>query len=219
MKKILLLFLLFSLNSFAQEFHEGTVNYLNGDTKKGLIKLKGDYLKFKENEDAKTVKIDDSLLKSIMFESIDGKKYILERVFRQAAFKKFKYCWLQLLQEGGYYSLYLTADGYSYSFDQYGNMQLTSSYINNRTLPCFTYYIKKFDEDKVYYFSPTSGLNAEYLFRDSCREFLSDYPELLARVEKKELKKMNVDYVIDQYNKFKKKKEIVKTTPIKSKRK
>ncbi len=207
MKKLLTLLclLLFSLNSFSQEFHQGTVNYLNGDIKKGLIKLKSDFLKFKNNDYAKTSEIDCNLLKSVMFESVNGDKYTIERTNRQlGSSSRFRYGWLQLLQEGGYYNLYVSGDGYS--FDKSGRLILTSSYVTNRTLPSFTYYIKKFDKEKTMYFCETSGLGTEHFFRKSCLKYLSDNSELLAKIEKKELTKMDVQYVIDLYNKFKKKK-------------
>ena len=57
MKKMIIFFLLFSLKVACQGFHQGTINYLNGDTKKGLVEITSDVLKFKDNDDAKTIKM------------------------------------------------------------------------------------------------------------------------------------------------------------------
>lgn len=205
MKKIILFFFLFSLKVLSQGFHQGTINYLNGDTKKGLVEITSDVLKFKDNDDAKTIKIDNALIKSVVFISATGKKYVIERIKRQFRESSTgKYVWLQLLQQGGYYDLYVAGDGYS--FDKEGNLIATSSYVTNRTLPSFVYYIRKFDQENAVLFSISSGIGTEKIFRNNCKKYLSDDAELMARIESKELEKTAVEFVIDSYNKFKKKK-------------
>lgn len=205
MKKMILFFLLFSLKVMSQGFHEGTINYLNGDSKKGLLELTSDVVKFKDRDDAKTIKIDNALIKNVVFKSSTGNKYVMERIKRQVGTtKRYEDAWLQLLQEG-YYNLYISGDGYS--FDKKGNLIATSSYVTNRTLPYFVYCIKKFDEENAMFFSMTSGIGTERFFRNSCKKYLSDDVELIARVENKEFNKLEVEAVIDQYNKFKKKKK------------
>lgn len=198
--------MLFSLKVISQGFHEGTINYLNGDSKKGILEITSDVVKFKDNDNAKTIRIDNALIKNVVFKSSTGRKYVIERIKRQMSeSSKGKYAWLQVLQEGGYYDLYVAGDGYS--FDKEGNLSSTSSYVTNRTLPSFVYYIRKFDEENALLFSISSGIGTDKIFRNNCKKYLFDDTELIARIESKELEKHEVEAVIDLYNRFKKKKK------------
>lgn len=213
MKNITLIicFLLFFTQLTAQKYHQGIVNFKNKTIKKGFIKLpetSDKEIKFKSTMEGQVEKINSTDLNSLMFLSSNGEQYIIEYLsIRLDNNQKNEEQWLFLSQKG-YYNLYSSGTGFS--IDKNGTLYLTSEYLTNRTLPGLNYFIKKPEDTNVIFFALTSSslsmLGLNKILKHSCTEYLSDYPELVEKVMKKELTHRNVSQIISLYNQFKTKK-------------
>lgn len=179
----------------------------NGETRPGFVNTKSLKKKktvvYKPSDDAAKEKIPLASIDKIIF-NIQGQLHELDNVaFAYAEGYKIKYAWMFKLEEG-YYDLYTQAH---YGFTKEGDIVFSVEYIRNGTLPSIPFFIKKFDEEVAYSFalysnSPTYfGLHN--VLRKNVKKYMADYPDLVEKVDEKDLSTSDVEQIVREYNQFK----------------
>lgn len=214
MRNIITAFVLLFITTttVGQDYQKGIINNIDGSSKKGYLLIPSnsgkDEIKFKPEINSSIETIPSSSLTSVTIISNNGNQYKLEYLTLQMTKKPNKKKSWVLLEQKGFYNLYIVGSGFSMNKD--GIFSLTSDYIKNRTLPEYQYYIKKNGEEIANFFAITSssftylGLNG--ILKSNCKKYLSDYPELVERVTNKEFTPKDTEQIIIQYNQFKAKK-------------
>lgn len=216
--KMLLLFLMFTNIIFGTNFRPGKITFENGVKQSGYVKIpknaESKTIHFKNNlTDNKPLKIKSKDLTKIEFQSKAEKTntFHYTRVINVFGKPSKKSYWLYVLLDD-YATLYLTSTKYLLNKD--GEVVISSVYIEQRDLPSFSYYFKNNGEEFANFLSTTtpSGtlmFGQSNVMRTNANKFLSDYPELIERINNKEFKHTDVFEMIKIYNDYMKKTNIV----------
>jgi hypothetical protein len=205
--RLTLIFLFIVYVSFARKFQKGTIVMENYEIKEGFViipKSNNDKnISFKLDLNSDEITIPSVEIKSISVQSSNGDKYEFERLYTafKPNIKKHKEKYWVILCSTGYLNLYEGA--FSYESDEYGNVYIVD-YEGNNNLASFNFFIKKKDEDVAIYFATTSpsptffGLN--HTLRKNASNYLSDYPDLVKRINNKEFTHKDISKIIETYN-------------------
>ena len=212
--KIIVLLLFTATFVFGQPFRPGSLTFENGDVKTGFLQIptKGEQktIKFKTDiNDKKAESIKSDVLLSLVVESEDENRYTFHRTsVKRPLGRTSKKAWLLVLLDD-YVTLCFT--GGQFQTDTKGNVVAKTEYWRGRDLPTFSYFLKKKGENLPFAFAQTSpsptmfGLNNE--LRRNAKLHLSDYPELVERIENKEFTHKDVVQIIQLYNDYMKNKK------------
>jgi hypothetical protein len=197
-------------SSFMPVFLQGEITYVNGTVRTGLVMLPNlsddKVIFFREGENAKRERIKSDQLKYLVAHSLDGSRYAFERTHHFESIEDTKYSkhkfWRLILFEDAI-TLY-----YSGLFrpDKDGNVIFIDPQMveigNAATI--LRYFIKREGQDMPVFFAATSpNSRVRHLDRDmieSSKLNMSDFPELVAKIESRELTHKNIPYVISLYN-------------------
>ncbi|MFP3598038.1 hypothetical protein [Chryseobacterium sp. SIMBA_029] len=202
---ITLLLTCLSIIGFGQKYQKALLILKDGEQKQGLIQVNVKSLFqpkkfiFKVSESSEPQKIDISMVKAVTIFGKNNQVYESENI--DYAFNpkknKTKNGWA-LKVVSGYYNLYTFG---SYSFDKEDNLTITNS---SNSLPEQFYFIRKNSETRALLFgiyspSPTY-LGLHKVLLDRVKNFMSDNPELVAKVENKELSISDIERIVRDYN-------------------
>jgi hypothetical protein len=183
MKKIFILYLIFSnLISYSQ-YNQGKIILNNAKELIGLVKItKGDDLKFKENEDSKVIEYDKKEVSKFEFNTNEGvQKYVYaQTVNLNKDNNNNKYPKLLKVIIEGKVSLF------EYYTVTYNNIGLTSYYVK-----------KESDIFPIFYYG--GGLHRQK-FIPFVSEYFKDCETLVDKVKNKELKHNQFEEVVQYYN-------------------
>jgi hypothetical protein len=190
MKKLLILFFLISLNSYAKYF-EGKVILKDKTEMSGFIELgKNSSINYKSDKKSKKEEIYAEKIERILI--IDKKQNINIYEFHLTITKGVvgnneNMRLLQVLLEGKV-NLYGTSTSFTYNTG-FGISGHDSS----------TYFIKRKEEDKPVFFI-AFGYIVKQNFKDFVNEYFKDCGTLIDKVEKKEFKEKHYTEIVEFYN-------------------
>jgi hypothetical protein len=208
LKLKLSLFLLLAVTYLSgQTFYKGTLTFVNGEVKNGFVAPPKDAnqknILFKSNEGGKKEKIPNESLSLLSMESENGKTLDFEYCpTAQAKGKSTKKYWLFVTVKG-YATLYLMS---TYRIDRNGNAYTVYYAQNSHDQSMFPYYLRKKGENVAFFFAYTSPshmiANLNTFLKKSASLYLTEDPELVKRIERKELTHRNLEEIINIYNDF-----------------
>jgi hypothetical protein len=198
MKKVLLISLVFlSLASYGADYHEATVVFSDGTSKKGLVEspFGGDYIFYKPSKDATVEKLESSSVTGITF-TIKGEKYEYHQLKVYLGWGQKRISdprWLQVVEKG-IATLYVEKS--------------TLSGANEMNAAGFLdYFVIRKGEPAAKMIANVSTMNNNQTFRAKAPLYFEDYPELAAKIESKEYTWKELVPVIQEYNKWAAKKK------------
>lgn len=202
---LLMFFVLAVVSTQAQKFFKAQLVLTNHTQLEGFVQPPGTpndkRVKFKSTENAEVRKIESTTIQLIIVHASDGSQSVLERIPINK--KNTAFCFLMV---EGYADLYLTGDIISVS--KTGELSPSSSYVVGRSLPYFTYLIRRPGETYVSELAMTSPsktmLGAKKYFRKLAAAYFSDYPALVERINDEEFTEKDVERVVAIYNDYKK---------------
>ncbi|MBN2728909.1 MAG: hypothetical protein JXR53_06755, partial [Bacteroidales bacterium] len=196
-------------NPNTNQYWEGLIALNSGDTLIGWVKVPYDpvarNIKIKFSEDGDPEKIDGDSISSIIVESDSGYVYMFEylpiRVNPKGKKPRKRPYFLLVYTMGDYATFYKVASLYVTNND--GHLYVISEYSGGKTMPYFTYCIKKKDNNFVDIFAETSPsktvIGLKNRFRNRSKTVLADDPKLLAKIQNKELTLDDLDFIIEMY--------------------
>jgi len=193
MKYIVTFFILFnSLTSFADDYYKGTVVYLDGKARTGLIDgYLSDVISFKTSEKAQGEKIQSSGLISVSLQVKDElREFWYVKTYSGWGQKKISDpMWLRVIEKG-------TATL------MVNNTTMRGSISNTTTAGFSDYYCIRKGEPAAKWISAVSGANNNQMFRAKAPLYFADYPELAEKIKSKEYKWKDLEIVVKEYNKW-----------------
>lgn len=190
MKKIIvLLCLLFSLNSFAQ-YANAELHFLDGTVKTGLadINIFNDKIKFKSDKKAKRVSYNHKDISRLL---LKRDTLVSEFQYKKAKGRRAPRL-LELISEHENVSLYAEI----VETRMHGLIGLLLKIPNKIT---FTYYIVKNQGKNAIYFGDTD-LTGHRRFKEITKKHLADCPDLVEKIKNREYKVKHAPQVVAYYN-------------------
>ncbi|MFY0629283.1 MAG: hypothetical protein JXR05_02810 [Flavobacteriaceae bacterium] len=191
MKKIIILLcLLFSLNSFSQ-YVNAELHFLNGTVKTGLaeINIFNDKIKFKEHKKAKRISYNHKDISRLL---LKRDTLVSEFRYKKAKGRRAPRL-LELISEHENVSLYAEI----VETRLYGGLITLLLKVPNKVT--FTYYIVKNKGKDAIYFGDTD-LTGHRRFKEITRKHLTDCPDLIEKIKKREYKVKHAPEVVKYYN-------------------
>ena len=204
------LLLILTINvAFGQKFQKGSISYLDGSEKSGLLvvpKTSAEKtLTFKTNESSEKEEIETALVASIIVYSDNGKSYVFEnRYVGYSKNKVSKKRALILKISNGFANVYFA--GNEYKTDKQGDVMTNYSYYTGTDLPTFNYYLRKKGEENLAFFAMTSpsptmfGLNK--LLKKNAPKLLFEDVKLVEQIQNGEFEHEDIIEIMELYNKF-----------------
>jgi hypothetical protein len=195
MKKLIAVAILFSsLSASAGKYREATVTFTDGKTKTGLVEspFGGEYIYFKQSEDATVEKLDAATVHGILF-TIDGKKYEYHqhKVYKGWGQTRMSSdpMWLEVV-ENGIATLYVVSS------------RMQGSIYSTTSAGFEDYYCFREGEDGAKLIAQVSTMNNNQTFRAKAPLYFADYPELAEKIKSKEYTWKDLTTVVKEYNKW-----------------
>jgi hypothetical protein len=184
--------LFLSIASFASTYYKGTVVFVDGKSKTGLVESTlSDYVLFKTSENAKEEKIESSQLKSVSIQGKDEvREYYYLKVYLGWGQKRISDpMWLKVVEKG-------TATLFVNNTSMRGS-------IHNTTQANFSdYYCIRAGEPAAKMIANIASLNNNQTFRAKAPLYFVDYPELASKIKSKEYTWKDLTIVVKEYNKW-----------------
>ncbi|MBA4056862.1 MAG: hypothetical protein C0490_19265 [Marivirga sp.] len=194
MKHILLPIFIFliSLTTYAADYYDATVVFIDGKSKKGLVEstLSTDYILFKSTKDSKEEKIQSSTVSNVIFNiKNETREFHILKVYLGWGQKRISDpMWLKVVEKG-IATLYVN--------------QTTMSSMNGLNSAGFLdYYVIRAGEPAAKMIANISTLNNNQTFRAKAPLYFEDYPELAAKIKSKEYTWEDLTVVVQEYNKW-----------------
>jgi hypothetical protein len=188
---ILMLFTLASIAVHAQKT-KAVLQFKDGTTKTGLGKIVGNNIKFRNNKNHKAVKYDFSILKSAkIYYQTDITTYVSVRVKERD-----KPIVLEQVATGKVNLYQKSTQGYNPGFanNGFGGAGFTGGYtysINN-------FYVKKKGKAAAFHLGSNQLFTKN--FKQAASDFFKDCPELVKKIQNRELKKKHLREIVEYYN-------------------
>lgn len=193
MRKIALLIIVFSsLSAYGAKYQEATVSFVDGKSKTGLVEspFGGEYIYFKQSENAAVEKLDAATIHGILF-TIDGKQYEYHqlKVYKGWGQKRMSSypMWLEVVEKG-IATLYVVSS------------RLQGSIYSTTSAGFEEYYCYRKGEEAAKMVSQVSTMNNNQLFRAKAPLYFADYPELAEKIKSKEYNWKDLTTVVKEYN-------------------
>ncbi|WP_159800186.1 hypothetical protein [Flavobacterium sp. MK4S-17] len=215
MKKIIILLFLFAaVIASANEYYSAKIKFLDGDVKEGYAELPSNQLldnaiKFKESEKGKLIRYDFDIIQYIIYHTDSGKEYLFEWKNIKSIYgsKKnpkesnptIKY-WSLVAFANPAIKCYRTAD--VYYIDEEEEIQFIIK--NNIGLASVSISFLRPNEEVPTMITSSNMesqnmLGRESKFRKSAAYYFKDIPELVKRIDNKELKAENIGELLKAY--------------------
>ena len=182
----------FSITSYADTWYEGTLVFVNGKPKNGLIEntLGSDFVIFKASKDAKEEKIEAATLSAVILKIKDKKiEYHLRKLYLGWAQKKIsEVSWVEVVEKG-IATLYVVRSS-------------MTSRDGLNSAGFLDYYVIRKDEPAAKMIANVSTFNNNQTFKAKAPLYFEDYPELAAKIKSKEYTWKDLTTVIQEYNKW-----------------
>jgi hypothetical protein len=194
MRQILLYSIIFliSRTTFADNFYDATVVFIDGKSKKGLVEstLGTDYILYKSSLSAKEEKIESSTVSKLIFNIKDEKReFHLLKVYLGWGQKRISDpMWLKVV-ESGIATLYV-------------NRTTMSSQDGLNSAGFLDYYIIRAGEPAAKMIANVSSANNNQTFRAKAPLYFEDYPELAGKIKSKEYTWRDLTTVVQEYNQW-----------------
>nr|WP_321236868.1 hypothetical protein [uncultured Psychroserpens sp.] len=210
MKRLLLLVFAFILSTTSTQsqnintnpFWKGEITLSDGTEKSGLVRVpnnpKQKMVVFKISEKGKVQKIKRDDVASVVVYSESGNSYRYENtpaILNMKREKPSRKSLLLVSAKNDYVTFYVESGAYKVD-KKSGELSLIYRYIQGQDFPVVVYYIKKRDRQVANLFFMTGHLGG---IKKGTKLHLTEDPDLVERVLKKELKKKDITEIIDIY--------------------
>lgn len=195
------------LNSSAQNFNnnpywEGKIKLTDGTVKTGYVMVpsssKENYIAFKPTMDGKKETVKRKEIESIVVTSKTGREYLYENIPAVLTITG-KTSWgtslLLVFGKNSYATFYIESQKYIAS-DKTGEISLLYRYDHGTDFPTVSYYIRKKGAPKANLFYITRHLGG---IKKGVNHHLTEDPELIKRVNGRELKQDDIPEIISTY--------------------
>ncbi|MFA5297478.1 MAG: hypothetical protein WC389_04645 [Lutibacter sp.] len=195
-KKIitLIICLLTTLTTLKAQNAKVVITLKNGDTIMGYGKIKSDYLKYRINRNEKSVKIHFSKLERVkIYYTGETTNYVYLKVKNEEKYKVLEEV------ETGNVNLYklskqVYSPGYMGSNGNIGSVGFSGGYSYNIN----SFYVKKNGETEAIHLASNELFSKN--FKEEASEYFKDCPQLVLKIQNKELKKRDLIEIIEFYN-------------------
>ncbi len=182
-------------------FWEGEIKLTDGSTKKGYVQVPNNpnlrAVSFRSTEKGRNERIKKKDIESVTVNSKNGYSYKFEPVAVVLTIKgnsSLGKSMLFVTHENDYVKFYISAG--VYRIDDNDEIYMLYRYVQGKDFPTQSYYIKKRDFEKARLVHMTSLARG---FRKGANAYFQEDPELLKRINNKELKFEDILEIIDIY--------------------
>lgn len=205
---MILLQVMLAVTMQAQKFLTGTLVFANGNKIQCQLVPPKDFntkeIRYRLNSHSPVNEVPSDSLTYISVELGKGINFDFQRLATAWDLDKkpSKKAWL-LIVVPGYATLYMKSE---YDFDYEEGVAVITHFTLGRSLPSFDYYLKKKGMEFAVFFSKTSNspgmLGLHNILKKSVNKYLSDDPDLVAKVDEKTYSHRDSEEIIRLYNQF-----------------
>lgn len=208
MRKISLLFFLFTFSIIHAQYHQAKLLMASGEVKEGLAKLPSNQLldsrvEFKETRKGEATKFEDDEVAQLLITSKQGNNFLFERnnavylqkfMGKEYVQEKKNMNWMLLVYANPSIQIYSMPQ--KFRLDDKG--RLVSIKEGNALWDDIYFLFRRPDQEKAYIVSGKSYPHARE--RKALAIYFKDYPEFVERIENKEFKKVDLEVVADAFH-------------------